>query len=260
VQFADEKVGPGAIHGTAGASRGRTGAVADPAQMDDSRERAMTDLAGKKQPRTRDPERTKAQLTEAALHEFADHGFHGARVDRITRAVGCNPRLLYHYFGSKEKLYVSVIEHIFADIRGQERDLKLARLAPMDAMRRLIEFTFDFFDGNPLFVKLTRNENLLEGRFIVQTEAVRTSSQPLIDAIAGIIERGLAEGVFHHRYDALQIYLSIVALSAHHLNNGHTLSAIFGVDLLSPDWRCARRAHTVSLVLNALTGRDSPAL
>lgn len=217
----------------------------------------MPHTAPKKQPRSRDPERTKAQLTESALREFADHGFHGARVDRITRAVGCNPRLLYHYFGSKEKLYVSVIEHIFADIRAQERDLELARLDPLSAMRRLVEFTYDFFDNNPLFVKMTRNENLLEGKFIVQTQAVRTSSQPLIDAISGIITRGRAEGVFHHGYDALQIYITIVALSAHHLNNGHTLTAIFGVDLLSPAWRQERRAHSIELVLNALTGGKS---
>jgi TetR/AcrR family transcriptional regulator len=218
----------------------------------------MTDPVPHKKPRSRDPERTKAQLTQAALAEFADHGFHGARVDRITRAVGCNPRLLYHYFGSKEQLYVAVIEHIFADIRAQERDLEMARLAPVEAMRRLVEFTFDFFDSNPQFVKMTRNENLLEGRFIARTEAVRSSSQPLIDAISDAMARGLAEGVFRHSYDPLQIYITIVALSAHHLNNGHTLTAIFGVDLLSPAWRRDRRAHTVALVLNALTGADSP--
>ncbi len=220
----------------------------------------MTKPTPQKTSRSRDPVRTKAQLTKAALSEFADHGFHGARVDRITRAVGCNPRLLYHYFGSKEKLYVSVIEDIFADIRAQERDLQLAQLDPLPAMRRLVEFTYDFFDSNPHFVKMTRNENLLEGKFIARTEVVRTSSQPLIDAIGGIITRGRAEGVFRHGYDALQIYITIVALSAHHLNNGHTLTAIFGVDLLSPAWRQARRAHSIELVLNALTGGNSTAI
>lgn len=52
--------------------------------------------------RRRDPERTRRQIMDAALAEFADHGFHGARVSRITGAVGCNARLLYHYFGSQE--------------------------------------------------------------------------------------------------------------------------------------------------------------
>jgi TetR/AcrR family transcriptional regulator len=212
---------------------------------------AMTEPSGGKAPRSRDPERTRAQLLEAALAEFADHGFHGARVDRITKAVGCNPRLLYHYFGSKEKLYIAALEHIFDDIRTQERDLHLGQLPPRAALERLVEFTYDFFDGNPLFVKLARNENLLEGRFIAQTTAVRASSQPLIEAIARIIERGVAEGVFARRADPLQLYVTIVALSAHHLNNGHTLSAIFGIDMLSAEWRAARRAHTVALILQA---------
>lgn len=217
----------------------------------------MTEPSGKREPRRRDPERTKRQLLDAALREFADHGFHGARVDRLTRSVGCNPRLLYHYFGSKEKLYIAALEEIFSDIRTQEQNLDLPRLAPTEAMRRLVEFTYDFFDSNPLFVKLTRNENLLEGRYIRQTDAIRKSSQPLIDAIGAILNRGRAEGVFQTHYDPLQVYVTIVALSAHHLNNGHTLSAIFGVDILSADWRRARRAHVVSLVLHALVGDDS---
>lgn len=218
----------------------------------------MTEPARKKELRRRDPERTRRQLLESALREFADHGFHGARVDRITRSVGCNPRLLYHYFGSKEKLYIAALEEIFSDIRTQEQNLELARLAPTEALRRLIEFTYDFFDSNPLFVKITRNENLLEGRYITQTDAIRASSQPLIDSIADILDRGRQERVFRHHYDPLQVYVTIVALSAHHLNNGHTLSAIFGTDMLSTEWRRARRAHTVSLVLNSLLGSDSP--
>jgi TetR/AcrR family transcriptional regulator len=218
----------------------------------------MIEQARTKEPRRRDPERTKRQLLDAALREFADHGFHGARVDRLTRSVGCNPRLLYHYFGSKEQLYIAALEDIFSDIRKQERNLELQRLPPTDALRRLIEFTYDFFDSNPLFVKITRNENLLEGRYITQTDAIRASSQPLIDAIADILDRGRKLRVFRHHYDPLQIYVTIVALSAHHLNNGHTLSAIFGTDMLSNEWRRARRAHTVSLVLNSLLGSDSP--
>jgi AcrR family transcriptional regulator len=211
----------------------------------------MNQASDPKEPRRRDPERMRAQLMDAALEEFADHGFHGARVDRITKAVGCNPRLIYHYFGSKEKLYIAALEHIFTDIRAQERDLNLGQLPPRAALRRLVEFTYDFFENNPLFVKLARNENMLEGRFIAQTAAVRVSSQPLIEAITQIIDRGVAEGVFAHRHDPLQLYVTIVALSAHHLNNGHTLSAIFGIDLLSAEWQAERRAHTVALILQA---------
>ena len=218
----------------------------------------MTVAARQTEPRRRDPERTRAQLLEAALTDFADHGFHGARVDRITRAVGCNPRLLYHYFGSKEKLYVAVLEEVFGGIRAGERGLALDRLDPVAGLRRLVEFPYDFFDGNPLFVKIARNENLLEGRFIAEVEAIRTGSQPLIEAIRGILDRGAAAGLFRLGHDPLQLYVSIVALSAHHLNNGHTLSAIFGVDILGADWRAARRAHVADMVLRALRSDDSP--
>lgn len=217
----------------------------------------MEDPALKTAPRSRDPERTRAQLMEAALAEFGDHGFHGARVDRITKAVGCNARLLYHYFGSKEKLYIAALEHIFTDIRAQERQLELERLPPRAAMERLVGFTFDFFDSNPLFVKVARNENLLEGRYIVQTEAVRASSLPLMDAIEQILEQGHHEGAFARSYDPLQLYVTIVAISAHHLNNGHTFSAIFGIDLRSREWRGERRRHAIAFVMNALDAAPS---
>ncbi|WP_246237456.1 TetR family transcriptional regulator [Halovulum dunhuangense] len=195
---------------------------------------------------------------DAALREFADHGFHGARVDRITTAVGCNPRLLYHYYGSKEKLYIAALEQVFADIRAQENALALDRLEPLVALKRLVEFTFDFFETNPLFVKIARNENLLEGRFIEQTGAIRNSSQPILTAIAGIMDRGVAQGAFRRRHDPLQLYITIVALSAFHLNNGHTLSVIFDTDIRTADWRRARRAHAVALVLDAVAAGDSP--
>lgn len=234
-----------------GASIARSGPL--PA---DRKQGAMMEHATRTALRRRDPERTRRQIMQAALAEFADHGFHGARVDRITRAVGCNARLLYHYFGSKEKLYIAALEHIFTDIRAQEQGLELDRLDPVAAMRRFIEFTFDFFDTNPLFVKIARNENLLEGRFIAQTDAVRPSAQPLIQTISAIIDRGIAGGLFRRRHDPLQIYITMVALSAYHLNNGHTLSTIFGTDLLSAEWRAARRTHAVAFVLDALTGGD----
>jgi TetR/AcrR family transcriptional regulator len=216
----------------------------------------MTKATNPTELRRRDPERTRRQIMDAALAEFADHGFHGARVDRITGAVGCNARLLYHYFGSKEKLYVAALEHIFTDIRAQERSLALEQLDPVEAMRRFIEFTFDFFDTNPLFVKIARNENLLEARFMAQTDAVRPSAQPLIRTISAIIDRGVASGLFRRRHDPLQIYVTMVALSAFHLNNGHTLSAIFDTDLLSTQWRARRRAHAVAFFMDALTGGD----
>ncbi|WP_242511880.1 TetR/AcrR family transcriptional regulator [Rhodobaculum claviforme] len=200
----------------------------------------------------RNPERTRAQILAVALREFARHGFHGARVERITKAARCNPRMLYHYFGSKEQLYLAALDEVYAGIRAQERSLDLESGPPEQAMQRLVEFTFDFFATNDVFLRMTRNENVLGGRHIQRSRMIRDMSQPLLDAIGRLVARGHAQGAFRERVDPLQLYVSIVALSAHHLNNAATLSATFGTDLTDPAWTRARRDHAVAMVLGYL--------
>src|SRR5690554_6779832 len=93
----------------------------------------------------RAPERTREQILQAAIREFADKGLGGARVDAIAARAGANKRMLYHYFGSKSDLFLAVLERIYDDIRRAETELRLQELAPVDAMRRLVEFSFGYF-------------------------------------------------------------------------------------------------------------------
>lgn len=210
--------------------------------------------------RSRDPERTKGQILQGALQQFAASGYHGAKIEDIARAASCNARLIYHYYGNKEQLYLAALERIYAQIRKEERELNLDTLPPTHAVQALVEFTFDFFDTNPVFGKITRNENLLGGRYISKTSAIREMSRPLLTKIGAVLERGYVEGVFTQREDPLHLYVTIVALSAHHLNSAHTLSATFGQDLTDPAWRAERRRHVVSFVLHALGATESPIL
>lgn len=208
-------------------------------------------------PRTRDPERTRARLLEEATREFAAHGYDGARVERVVRAAGVNTRMLYHYFGGKEQLYLAVLDRAYADIRAGEQRLGLDAGDPVEAMRRLVAYTFDFFRSHPAFVQLTRGENMLGGRHVRRSEAIRAISLPLIEAIGRLIERGAASGAFREAADPLQLYVSIVALSAHHINAAHTLSAVFAHDLTDPAWIAARRAHAIAMVLRHLGAETS---
>lgn len=208
--------------------------------------------------RSRDPARTRAEILSSALSEFAAHGYDGAKVQMIARGAGCNPRLIYHYFGSKDELYLAALRQIYAEIRTREADLNLEALPPREAIVRLTEFTFDFFDSNTPFVSITRSENLLRGQFVAQIPEITDRSSPLIAKIADVLGRGVAAGVFRAQVDPLQLYVSIVALSAHHINAAHTLSATFGTDIASDRWRQERRAHVVALVVAGLTNLESP--
>jgi AcrR family transcriptional regulator len=207
-------------------------------------------------PRPRDPERTRARLLEEATREFAAHGYDGARVERVVRAAGVTTRMLYHYFGGKEGLYLAVLDRAYADIRAGEQRLGLDAGDPVEAMRRLTAYTFEFFRSHGAFVQLTRGENMLGGRHVRRSQAIAAISRPLIEAIGRLLARGAACGAFREGVDPLQLYVSIVALSAHHINAAHTLSAVFGQDLTDPAWIDARRGHAVAMVLSLL-GADT---
>ncbi|MEM9779668.1 MAG: TetR/AcrR family transcriptional regulator, partial [Pseudomonadota bacterium] len=157
--------------------------------------------------RSRDAARTQAEILSVAVREFADHGFHGARVERITKAAKCNSRMIYHYFGSKEQLYLAALDSVYASIRNQEAQLNIAEGAPAQTARQLVEFTFDYFATNSNFVKMIRNENLLNGKYIKRSHMIRDMSQPLITSIERLIERGFASGEFRRKPDAVHLYL-----------------------------------------------------
>lgn len=204
----------------------------------------------------RDAERTRNRLLEVATREFALHGYEGARVTRVVRAARVTARMLYHYFGDKEGLYVAVLDSVYAQIRDGERELFLSSGDASEALERFVTFTFDFFQENDIFVRLTQGENMMAGRHIKQSRMIQDMSKPLITTLDALIARGVAEGTFREHVDAMQLYVSIVAISAHHINNMHTLSAVFGFDLSAEDWIRARRAHAVSMVLRYVGARE----
>lgn len=202
--------------------------------------------------RSRDPERTRAEILSVAVHEFAEHGFHGARVERITKAARCNARMIYHYFGGKEPLYLAALDSVYAAIRNRETQLRFGTDRPEIEARRLVEFTFDYFDENATFLKMIRNENLLNGQYIKRSQMIRDMSQPFIEAIGDLMARGHASGVFSRNPDPVQLYVTVVALSAHHLNNAATLGTVVGRDLTDRAWQAERRKHAVDMILSYL--------
>lgn len=196
-----------------------------------------------------DSTRTRQSILAAATEEFAEFGYSGARVERIVARAVTNMRLIYHHFGSKQGLYAAVLERTYQDIRAQERLLELDVTEPLEAMRRLVEFTIEHFHANPAFLRLTTHENINKGQVVSQSSRITAVSSPLIGQIGEILRKGRQVGSIRADVAPLQIYVSIVALACHHINNVHTLSATFGTDLSDPAWLAARRAHVVDMVM-----------
>jgi len=200
----------------------------------------------------RDPEQTRARILAAAKAEFARVGLGGARVDRIAELAGANKRMLYYYFGNKDELFRAVLEATYEHIRESEKALHLDEVAPAEAIRRLIGFTWNYYLEHPEFLSLLNSENLHRAEHLKQSTRVRQMHSPFVAMIRQILERGCAAGVFRDGVDAVQLYISIAGLAYFYLGNNYTLSAIFGRDLKAKKARDERLAHMSQLVLGYL--------
>lgn len=205
-----------------------------------------------KQRRKRDPERMQERILEAARQEFSDRGLEGARVDRIAELSGGNKRLLYHYFGNKEALYLEVLARAYASIREGEQELHLGDLGPCEAMERLVRFTFRHFVANPWFIRLLSDENMHKASYVRQLPTIPRLHSPLIVQLAELLRRGAEEGLFRRGVDPIQLYISIAGLTYFYVSNIHTLSAIFDTDLASAAALDTREQHAVEVVLGFL--------
>ena len=205
----------------------------------------------------RDPEGMRNRILEAAKQEFAAHGLAGARVDRIAAKAGANKRMLYYHVGKKDDLYLAVLEGAYEKIRAEERGLDLEHLDPPQAIRRLIDFTWNYFLRNPEFLALLNTENLARARHLKRSTKVKSMHSPFVEMIRTVVQRGVESGDFQASVDPVQLYISIAALSFFYLSNSATLSVIFGRDLLKQDAKDERLEHMIALVLAALTGKSS---
>ena len=203
-------------------------------------------------PVRRDPERTRARILEAARIEFAQRGLGGARVDQITARAGSNKRMIYYYFGNKEALFLAALESAYEHIRKAEQSLKLTDLDPVEGMRRMVRFTWEYYLAHPEFITLLNSENLHRARHLKRSKEIQALHSPLVAMLEDLLARGQRSGVFRRGVDAVQLYISIAALGYFYLSNNHTLSTIFGRDLMRPQALQQRLAHMTDLVLGYL--------
>jgi TetR/AcrR family transcriptional regulator len=208
--------------------------------------------APRTKPQRRDPAATRQKLLTAARREFARSGLAGARVDEIAARAGVNKQLVYHYFGDKDALYLAVLEWVYEEIRAKERELNLDGLPPEQAIRKLIESSFDHLAEHPDFIVLLNDENRGGARHVRGSKKLEALHSPLVSLVSKILGQGVRGGVFRKGINPVHLYISIAGLSYFFFSNNPTLSAIFGKDLGTPAARRDRRKHVVDLVMQSL--------
>lgn len=210
-------------------------------------------------PRSRDAQQTRREILDAATAEFAARGLSGARVDDIAARTRTTKRMIYYYFGSKERLYAAVLEEMYGGIREAERHLLPEELPPLDAMRRLVELTFDYHATHPDFVRLVTVENIHAARHLAQSATIGQRNHAVLGLLRRLLARGEAEGVFRPGIDPLDLHMLISGFCFHRVANRHTLGVIFGQDTQESSRAARQRAMLVDSVLRYLRP-DPPGL
>ncbi|MFN4352707.1 MAG: TetR/AcrR family transcriptional regulator [Hylemonella sp.] len=204
--------------------------------------------ARKETPAKRDPAAARARLLQAAVDEFSAHGYSGARTERIAQSAGTNIRMLYHYFGGKDDLYVVVLETVLADLRHDELQLDTMALPPMEGLLRIFDFVAGHFAAHPQLRQLLAFENLNEARHLARSDRIPEMATPVLNLIRKLLARGAATGEVRQGVDALHLYVAMVSLSYYGRAHAYTLTRIFNKDLQKPAWQRAHLKLTRAMV------------
>lgn len=184
--------------------------------------------------RKNDPEKTKEDILNVATEEFASHGLSGGRVDAIAERTRTSKRMIYYYFGSKEDLYLAVLEKAYRKIRSLEADLELSGMPPIAALRTLVASTFDHDEHNPDFVRLVSIENIHQAAHMQRSSEIKDLNISIIRTLQEILERGKGDGSFRRDIDPIDLHMLISAFCFFRVSNRHTFGTIFRRDLSEP--------------------------
>ncbi len=191
----------------------------------------------------------KADLIQAARREFAEKGFALAGIEAIAEPTGLNKKMIYHYFGSKEGLYIAVLEEAYVGIREMEESLGLDQLAPLDAIQKLVEATWDYYVANPAFLALVNQENLMRATYLKKSGVVKMRTSTLLTRVQSVLDRGVADGSIRPGIDPMQLNHSIAALGFYYLNNRFTNAELYSFDHMAAEALATRRAFNVDFIM-----------
>ena len=206
--------------------------------------------------RTQDPEGVKRNILEVASEEFALNGLAGARIDEIAARSRFSKRMIYYYFGDKDGLYLSALENAYRLVREGEAKLDIEGLAPLEALEKLVEFTFDHHHLHEDFIRMVMIENIHHGEYLERSKAIRKLNVSAIGTIESVYKRGVAEGVFRSGLDPMELHWQVSALCFFNVSNRATFSKIFGRDFGAPKALTSLRRNVVDMVLRYVVKPD----
>lgn len=204
-----------------------------------------------------DPEAVKADILRVALAEFAEHGLSGARIQIIAEKTKTSKRMIFYYFKDKESLYCEVLEMAYKNVREGEMALELENLEPVEALTKLVAYTFNHHRENEDFIRLVMIENIHRGVHLAQSENIKAGNSRAVEQLSTILKRGIDQGVFRRDINPLQLHWKISALCFFNVSNEPTFSLIFGKELTSNTGQESLRCDVVKTILDTVVSTST---
>lgn len=196
-------------------------------------------------------QQSRQRILKTATRLFAEKGFSGISVDEIVDTAGINKRMVYHYFGSKAKLFQAALSAEYKKLEA----LEIKTLNPTDPIEKIItdivRAYFDFLQANPEFVQLLLWENLNKGRNLDQMN-IQLSKSPMLDLLVKAINTGKEKGTVRQEVDSRFLLISLIGNCKIYYSNRYTLSRALNLDLGSPRTLTHAKKAVTDLLLNGI--------
>ena len=204
-------------------------------------------------------ESLRDKLLVAAVIEFGDKGFAGARVEEIASQAGASKQALYHHFGSKEGIFAATVGEAYRRLRAPD-DMtrkRLQNLEPTEALRQLLKSLFTPSVETIRFQRIMHDENRFKAVHARYLSDAKKAYASLLETIANILDQGHESGAFRSGIHPEELYVFAAGVLVYRLTNAYTLSAILGVSLDDEKGARASREKAIELILDALRPKTS---
>ena len=198
---------------------------------------------------------TREDIVRAAAEEFANVGFEAASIEAIAARTQVSKRMVYYHFGGKPELYAAVLEAAYTQVRRVDQGPAPSSASPMQALRQYAEEAAVNFMRNPSFVRLMLFENLSGAAVVRHSPAIKAISRNNLASMKAILKLGQRCGEMRRDIRAMDVFLTIVALSFHAVSNRATVQATLDVDMLAPREATRRQQLVGELVCRYVATR-----
>ena len=193
---------------------------------------------------------SRQQILDAALHEFADHGFSGARMDAIAAAAEVNKALPFYYFSSKEKLYREVVTTVMGEFLAIIRPILNDQLTPEILFERFPRAIIEFFSSHRDFLRIVGRELMDGSSRVPELMARRIRGEPHGGPVffGRMVEKWYRDGLIRES-DTVQFMLNLFSLSIFSILARPMVEAVFQRSGESDEVFFEKRVRGVTAVL-----------